>query len=187
MGLSGGVLPISAVLADDEVMLSIKPGEHGSTFGGFPVACKVAETALQVLIDEDLIGNARRMGDIFRKELNRLKETAPGGDAITLIRGKGLLNAVVIDPENPNIKGDAMDFCYELKNLGCWRNPRTETSSDWPLRSASTKARSWKRFRSLNKRSPTSKSSTTFKKSLVTFFLIVLGQTYHHISHEIFS
>merc|ERR1711934_710674 len=83
----------------------------------------VAETALQVLIDEDLIGNARRMGDIFRKELNRLKETAPGGDAITLIRGKGLLNAVVIDPENPNIKGDAMDFCYVLKDLGLLAKP----------------------------------------------------------------
>lgn len=121
--LSGGVLPISAVLADDEVMLSIKPGEHGSTFGGFPVACKVAETALQVLIDEDLIGNAERMGNVFRKELNILKDTAPGGDAITLIRGKGLLNAVVIDPENPNIKGDAMDFCYELKNLGLLAKP----------------------------------------------------------------
>merc|ERR1719331_2155876 len=121
--LSGGVLPISAVLADDEVMLSIKPGEHGSTFGGFPVACKVAETALQVLIDEKLIENAERLGHLFRAELNKLKDTAEGGDAITLIRGKGLLNAVVIDPENPNIKGDAMDFCYELKDLGLLAKP----------------------------------------------------------------
>jgi len=121
--LSGGVLPISAVLANDEVMLSIKPGEHGSTFGGFPVACKVAETALRVLIDEKLTENAERLGHIFRKELNNLKETAAGGDAITLVRGKGLLNAVIIDPNNPNIKGDAMDFCLELKELGLLAKP----------------------------------------------------------------
>jgi len=121
--LSGGVLPISAVLADDEVMLTIKPGEHGSTFGGFPVACKVAETALQVLLDEKLIENAERLGHILRAELNKLKEGADGGDAITLVRGKGLLNAIIIDPNNPRSKGDAWDFCLELKDLGLLAKP----------------------------------------------------------------
>jgi len=93
--LSGGAMPISAVLADDEIMLTIKPGEHGSTFGGNPVAAKVAIAALEVVREEKLAENASRLGEIFRKELKSIKS-----DMIELVRGKGLLNAVVIKPKN---------------------------------------------------------------------------------------
>mgnify|MGYP002354560655 FL=1 len=93
--LSGGILPVSAVLADDEIMLTIKPGEHGSTFGGNPLACKVAIEALKVIKDEKLAENAARLGEIFRKELKSFKS-----EMIELVRGKGLLNAVVVRPKN---------------------------------------------------------------------------------------
>jgi len=93
--LSGGVMPISAVLADDPIMLTIKPGEHGSTFGGNPLACKVAIAALEVIEKEKLADNAARLGEIFRNELRKIKS-----DMIEVVRGKGLLNAVVIKPKN---------------------------------------------------------------------------------------
>uniref|UniRef100_A0A7N8X213 Ornithine aminotransferase n=1 Tax=Mastacembelus armatus TaxID=205130 RepID=A0A7N8X213_9TELE len=89
--LSGGVYPISAVLCDDEVMLTIKPGEHGSTYGGNPLACQVAIAALQVIEDEKLIDNAQKMGELLRAELKKLPK-----DIVTTVRGKGLLNALVI-------------------------------------------------------------------------------------------
>jgi ornithine--oxo-acid transaminase len=94
--LSGGVLPVSAVLADDEIMLNIRPGEHGSTYGGNPLACKVAMAALQVLKDENLSENAEKMGMLFRNELERLQSPV-----ISNIRGKGLLNAIVVNHTNP--------------------------------------------------------------------------------------
>lgn len=90
--LSGGLYPVSAVLANDDVMLTIKPGEHGSTYGGNPLGSKVAIAALQVIIDEKLSENADLLGKIFRKELTSLPK-----EIVTAIRGKGLLNAMVID------------------------------------------------------------------------------------------
>jgi len=93
--LSGGVLPVSAVLADDDVMLVIKPGEHGSTFGGNPLACKVAVSALEVVKDEKLAERAEELGNLFRAELAKIKS-----DMVELIRGKGLLNAIVIKPKD---------------------------------------------------------------------------------------
>lgn len=90
--LSGGTYPVSAVLADDNVMLTIKPGEHGSTYGGNPLASKVAIAALQVIIDENLTENAEKMGEIFRTELRKLP-----GNIVSTVRGKGLLNALVIN------------------------------------------------------------------------------------------
>jgi ornithine--oxo-acid transaminase len=113
--LSGGVLPVSAVLCNDEVMLTIKPGEHGSTYGGNPLACKVAIAALEVLKDEKLAENAEIMGNILRRELHELK-----GEIITEVRGKGLLNAIVIKPKKGK---DAWDFCMELKNNGLLAKP----------------------------------------------------------------
>jgi ornithine--oxo-acid transaminase len=113
--LSGGVLPISAVLADDEIMLTIKPGEHGSTFGGNPLACKVAMAALNVLDDEKLAENAERLGKIFREELSNFKS-----DMVELVRGKGLLNAVVIKPKNGK---EAWDVCVALKENGLLAKP----------------------------------------------------------------
>jgi ornithine--oxo-acid transaminase len=113
--LSGGVFPVSAVLADDEVMLTIKPGEHGSTFGGNPLASKVAIAALEVIKNEKLAENAERLGVIFRKEFSSIKS-----DMIEFVRGKGLLNAVVIRP-----KGDktAWDVCLAMKDLGLIAKP----------------------------------------------------------------
>lgn len=90
--LAGGVFPVSAVLANDDVMLLIKPGEHGSTYGGNPLGCKVAIASLEVLRDENMAENAQRLGEIFRSELRKLPK-----DIVTLVRGKGLLNAIVID------------------------------------------------------------------------------------------
>ena len=89
--LSGGAYPVSAVLADDEVMLCIKPGQHGSTYGGNPLACRVATAALRVLLDEKLTENAERMGQLLRRELSSLPK-----EVVSLVRGKGLLNAIVI-------------------------------------------------------------------------------------------
>ena len=116
--LSGGVLPVSAVLADDEIMLTIKPGEHGSTFGGNPVAAKVAIAALQVLLDEKLAENATRLGELFRKEIRAIKS-----DRIELVRGKGLLNAIVIKPINGVT---AWDVCLALKENGLLAKPTHE-------------------------------------------------------------
>jgi ornithine--oxo-acid transaminase len=109
--LSGGVLPISAVLANDEVMLCINPGEHGSTFGGNPLACAVAIASLQVLIDEKLSDNAEKMGQLFRARMLNINSPL-----ITAVRGKGLLNAVVIKPFGDN--KTAYDVCLALKENG---------------------------------------------------------------------
>jgi ornithine--oxo-acid transaminase len=113
--LSGGVLPVSAVLADDEIMLTIKPGEHGSTFGGNPLACKVAIAALDVIKNEKLAENAERLGKIFRNEMSSIKS-----DMIELVRGKGLLNAVVIRPKNGK---EAWDVCLAMKEKGLIAKP----------------------------------------------------------------
>jgi ornithine--oxo-acid transaminase len=113
--LSGGTMPISAVLADDEVMLVIKPGEHGSTFGGNPLAAKVAVTALEVLKEEKLAENADRLGKIFREEVAKIKS-----DMIELVRGKGLLNAIVIKPKNGK---EAWDVCLQMKENGLLAKP----------------------------------------------------------------
>ena len=113
--LSGGVLPVSAVLCDDEIMLTIKPGDHGSTYGGNPLACKVAITALQVLKDEQMMENAAVQGAHFRKELTNLNSPH-----IAIIRGKGLLNAIVID--HPQ-KDAAWELCLRLKDNGLLAKP----------------------------------------------------------------
>jgi ornithine--oxo-acid transaminase len=113
--LSGGVMPISAVLADDEIMLVIKPGEHGSTFGGNPLAAKVAVTALEVIRDEKLAENAEKLGKIFREEIKNF--THP---MVELVRGKGLLNAVVIKPSNGK---EAWDVCLKMAENGLLAKP----------------------------------------------------------------
>jgi ornithine--oxo-acid transaminase len=113
--ISGGVLPVSAVLADDEIMLCIKPGEHGSTFGGNPLACKVAIAALEVVKEENLEANAERLGVILRAELNKIDS-----DMITLVRGRGLLNAIVIKPKNGK---EAWDVCLKLRDNGLLAKP----------------------------------------------------------------
>lgn len=113
--LSGGVIPVSAVLANDEIMLTIKPGEHGSTFGGFCLAGKVAMTALQVVKDEKLEEKAEELGQIFREEMSKVKS-----DMIELVRGKGLLNAIVIKPKNGK---EAWDVCLKMKELGILAKP----------------------------------------------------------------
>ncbi len=108
--LSGGVYPISAVLADDEIMLTIKPGEHGSTFGGNPIAAKVGIAALEVIREEKLAENAERLGKIFREEMKSIRS-----DMIELVRGKGLLNAVVVRPKGGKT---AWDVCLAMKDNG---------------------------------------------------------------------
>ena len=113
--ISGGVFPVSAVLADDEIMLCIQPGEHGSTFGGNPLACKVAQAALEVVLDEKLAENAYRLGKIFRRELRDFNN-----DMITLVRGKGLLNAIVIKPKDGK---EAWDVCLKLRDNGLLAKP----------------------------------------------------------------
>ena len=116
--LSGGVLPVSAVLADDDVMLCIKPGEHGSTFGGNPLACKVAQAALEVVTDEKLAKKAEHLGQIFRDEL---KQRLGHLNIVSKIRGKGLLNAIVInDTENSST---AWDMCISLRDNGLLAKP----------------------------------------------------------------
>jgi ornithine--oxo-acid transaminase len=116
--LSGGVMPISAVLADNEIMLTIKPGEHGSTFGGNPLAGKVAIAALEVIKNEKLAENADRLGKIFRDEMRAVKS-----DMIELVRGKGLLNAVVIRPKGGKT---AWDVCLAMKDKGVIAKPTHE-------------------------------------------------------------
>lgn len=113
--LSGGTMPVSAVLADDEIMLTIKPGEHGSTYGGNPLACHVAITSLQVLKDEQMSERAEKLGQQLRKELAELNSPF-----ISLIRGKGLLNAIVINHPNPDA---AWELCLEMKELGLLAKP----------------------------------------------------------------
>lgn len=113
--LSGGMMPVSAVLCDDEIMMTIKPGEHGSTYGGNPLACKVAMTALQVLKDETMAENATAMGKLLRDELKKMQSRH-----IAVIRGKGLLNAIVIQHQN---KDAAWELCLELKENGLLAKP----------------------------------------------------------------
>jgi len=113
--LSGGAMPVSAVLADDEVMLTIKPGEHGSTFGGNPLAAKVAMAALEVIKEEKLADRAAYLGEIFRDEMGKIES-----DMIHIIRGKGLLNATVIKPKNGNT---AWDVCVEMSKQGVLAKP----------------------------------------------------------------
>lgn len=113
--LGGGVMPVSAVLADDEIMLTIKPGEHGSTFGGNPVAGKTSIAALKVVVEEGLIENAERMGKIFRERIEAINS-----DMIEAVRGKGLLNAVVIKPKNGK---EAWDVCLKMRDNGLLAKP----------------------------------------------------------------
>lgn len=113
--LSGGVFPVSAVLADDEIMLCIKPGEHGSTFGGNPIAAKVAIAALEVVKDEKLAEKAEELGKLFRAEMEKIDT-----DMIGLVRGKGLLNAIIIKPKNGK---EAWDVCVKMAENGLLAKP----------------------------------------------------------------
>ena len=116
--ISGGVFPVSAVLADDDVMLCIQPGEHGSTFGGNPLACVVAKKALEVVIEEDLANNANVLGERFRDGMNSLISKT---DLVEKVRGKGLLNAIIINdsPESTT----AYDICLALRDNGLLAKP----------------------------------------------------------------
>jgi ornithine--oxo-acid transaminase len=113
--LSGGVYPVSAVLANNEIMLTIKPGQHGSTFGGNPIAARVAVTALQVVTDEKLAENAQKMGELFRQEMRNIQS-----EMISLVRGKGLLNAVIIKPKDGK---EAWDVCLKMAENGLLAKP----------------------------------------------------------------
>ncbi len=113
--LSGGTIPISAVLCNDEIMMTIQPGQHGSTYGGNPLACKVAIAALQVLKEEHMAENAAKMGELFRNELQKINSSF-----IITIRGKGLLNAIVIKHED---KDAAWNLCIEMMNNGLLAKP----------------------------------------------------------------
>jgi len=113
--LSGGILPVIAVLCDDEIMLTIKPGEHGSTYGGNPLACAVAMKALEVLKEENMAANAEAMGELLRSELRKLNSPF-----VSIVRGKGLLNAIVIKHSNPEA---AWDLCLALKKNGLLAKP----------------------------------------------------------------
>jgi ornithine--oxo-acid transaminase len=116
--ISGGVFPVSAVLADDDVMLCIQPGEHGSTFGGNPLACAVARKALEVVIEEDLANNAHVLGEKFRAGMNAIIDKY---DLVTKVRGKGLLNAIIIN-DTPD-STTAWDLCVALKSNGLLAKP----------------------------------------------------------------
>lgn len=113
--LAGGVLPVSAVLADKDIMLQIKPGQHGSTFGGFPLACAVAKASLEVIRDEKLAERAYQLGVGFRAALNNIKNPM-----LKLVRGKGLLNAIVVEPKNGQ---EAWDVCLKLRDKGILCKP----------------------------------------------------------------
>ena len=113
--LSGGVFPVSAIFANNEVMLCIQPGEHGSTFGGNPLACAVAKAALEVVVEERLAEKAEHLGKLFREKMKAIKS-----DRITDVRGKGLLNAVVIPPKNGI---NAWDVCLKLRDNGLLAKP----------------------------------------------------------------
>ncbi|GAB3288918.1 ornithine--oxo-acid transaminase [Hymenobacter humi] len=117
--LSGGVLPVSAVLANDQIMLTIQPGQHGSTFGGNPLACAVMRAALDVLHDEKLIDNSFRLGNIFRERMRAVQAKRP--EVVELVRGKGLLNAVVIRPHADG--RTAWDVCVTLMERGLLAKP----------------------------------------------------------------
>ncbi|MFB6305599.1 MAG: aminotransferase class III-fold pyridoxal phosphate-dependent enzyme, partial [Flavobacteriales bacterium] len=117
--LSGGVLPVSAVLADNDIMKVFTPGTHGSTFGGNPLANAVAMTSLEVIQDEDLAKNADKLGNIFRSELSTLKEES---DLVENVRGKGLLNAIVLKETDKN-KEPAWDVCLKLIEEGLLAKP----------------------------------------------------------------
>ena len=114
--LSGGTMPVSAVLTNDEIMLTIKPGEHGSTFGGNPLACKVAIAALEVVKEENLCDNAFKMGNIFRAGINSIESPL-----IKLVRGKGLLNAIIVNDSEDS--KTAWNLCMELANRGLLAKP----------------------------------------------------------------
>ncbi len=116
--LSGGVFPVSAVLADNEVMMCLKPGEHGSTFGGNPLACAVAQAALEVVINDELASNAYNLGMRFREAMQDLVEST---ELVTAVRGKGLLNAIVIN-DTPD-SSTAWDLCVALKDNGLLAKP----------------------------------------------------------------
>jgi ornithine--oxo-acid transaminase len=116
--LSGGAYPVSAVLTSDEVMLTVGPGEHGSTYGGNPLGCAVAIAALEVLRDEALADNALRMGALLRQWLSTI-----GSDAITCVRGRGLLNGMVVRPAEAPDAPTATDLCYALKDDGLLAKP----------------------------------------------------------------
>lgn len=117
--LSGGIMPVSAVLANDEIMLTIRPGQHGSTYGGNPLACAVAMEALEVIKDEQLSENAEYLGQIFRQRMQ--EDVVDKTDLITLVRGKGLLNAIVIDDEEEGEMG--WDICLKLAEAGLLAKP----------------------------------------------------------------
>lgn len=116
--LSGGMYPVSAVLADDDIMLTIKPGEHGSTYGGNPVAAKVAIAALEVIEEEGLADHAEKLGQIFRAKLEQIDHPM-----VKLVRGRGLLNAIVIEPKDGKT---AWDVCVALKENGLLAKPTHE-------------------------------------------------------------
>ena len=116
--LSGGVLPVSAVLADDEIMMCIRPGEHGSTFGGNPLACVVAKSALEVVKEENLVENAFLRGHQFR---DRLKNLGEESELVKKVRGKGLLNAILIDDDEDS--STAWDICMKMKDNGLIAKP----------------------------------------------------------------
>ncbi|WP_372634901.1 ornithine--oxo-acid transaminase, partial [Fodinibius sp.] len=116
--LSGGAYPVSAVLADDEIMDCLRPGEHGSTYGGNPLACAVTMEALEVVRDEDLAGNAARLGELFREEMEILIDQT---DLVKLVRGKGLLNAIVINDSEES--DTAWNICLKLKENGLLAKP----------------------------------------------------------------
>jgi ornithine--oxo-acid transaminase len=117
--LSGGTLPVSAVLARDEIMLTIQPGQHGSTFGGNPLACVVLRAALDVLRDEHLVQNSRILGEVFRERMRRVQAKRP--EVVEEVRGKGLLNAVVIKPSDDG--RTAWDLCVTLMERGVLAKP----------------------------------------------------------------
>ena len=116
--LSGGVFPVSAVLAADEIMMTIKAGEHGSTFGGNPLGCKVAMAALEVAVEENLAENSERLGKIFREKLSHF---AKKSKLIKLVRGKGLLNAVVVNDSEHS--STAWNICLKLRDNGLLAKP----------------------------------------------------------------
>jgi len=113
--LSGGTMPVSAVLADDKIMLNIRPGEHGSTYGGNPLACAVAINSLQVLLEEKMIENAHQQGELFRQLLSEIQSPL-----IKTIRGKGVLNAVVIEHSDPEA---AWQICLHMMQRGLLAKP----------------------------------------------------------------
>jgi ornithine--oxo-acid transaminase len=116
--LSGGVFPVSAILSSNEIMLTIKPGEHGSTFGGNPLGCKVAMAALEVVRDEELVKNAEYLGSIFRDQINKYIETSK---IAKLVRGKGLLNAIVINDSEDS--DTALNICKSMCSKGLLAKP----------------------------------------------------------------